>query len=208
MDALWYLNDTMSPKMGANYPQMTESALYFDIAFDKTSGSGIMRPTYPTGNTMREAWNRKRALDQDSSLPDPLPQILRQTMLDTWYPDSIPPVDHPLILDPNDGRPQVKHIQEAYDVFYRYLKMVTVDGFMAEPPPPPDVFPNLDFPAIPDLGPAPGDTDNNFWNDVLDFVLAVVALLAYLAEVAAYLATLPWAIAADVTTYPWRLGAY
>ena len=208
MDSLWYLNDPLSPKMGANYPQLTESALYYDIAFDMGTGNPLMRPPYPTGNTMREAWNRKRALDQDSALPDPLPEILRQTMFDTWYPDGIPPVDHPLILDPTDGRPQVKHVREAYDLFYRYLKLVTVDGFTAEPPDPPDVFPNLDFPAIPDFGSAPDATDNNFWNDVLDFILAVVALLAYLAEVAAYLATLPWALAADVTTYPWRLAAY
>jgi len=208
MDSLWYLNDPMSPKMGGNYSQLTESALYFDIAFAMDTGNSVVRPPYPTGMTMRDAWNRKKALDKDSSMPDPLPEILRQTMLDTWYPDAIPPVDHPLILDPTDGRPTVKLIQESYDLFYRYLKLVTVDGFTAEPPTPPDVFPNLDFPAIPDFGPAPDGSDNNFWDDVLDFILAVVALIAYLAEVAAYLATLPWAIAADVTTYPWRLGAY
>ena len=208
MDALWYLNDPMSPMSGANYPQLTESALYYDIAFDKATGNPIPRPPYPTGGTLRDGWLRRTALDQDSKLPDPLPDVLRQAMFDTWYPDNIQPPAHPVILDPSDGRPQAQQIREAYDLFYLYLKFATVDGFSHEPPDPPGVFPNLDFPAIPDLGPAPGPTDSNFWNDVIDFILAVVSVLLFIVEVAVYLATLPWAVLADLITYPLRLGAY
>jgi len=208
MDALWYLNDALSPMMGANYPQLSESALYFDIAFDEATGNAVPRPPYPTGGTLRDGWLRSKALDQDSKLPDALPAILRQTMFDTWYPDNIQPPAHPVILDPVDGRPQAQQIREAYDLFYRYLKLATVDGFSHEPPDPPDVFPNLDFPAMPDLGPAPGPTDSNFWNDVIDFILAVISVLLFIVEVAVYLATLPWAVLADVITYPLRLGAY
>lgn len=211
MDALWYLNDSMSPMSGSMYTELTESALYYDIAFDKSTGNPIPRPQYcppACGRTMRDNWQRSQALDQDSSLPDPLPDILRQTMFDTWYPDNVQPPAHPVILDPLDGRPQAQQIREAYDLFYRYLKYATLDGFSHELPPPPDVFPNLDFPAIPDLGPAPGPTDNNFWNDVIDFILAVISVLLFIVEVAVYLATLPWAVLADVITYPLRLGAY
>jgi hypothetical protein len=217
MDALWYLNDPTAPRFvnpscsngsPVDYPQLTESALYFDIAFEDGTGNPVMRPPYCTGNTLREGWQRRRDLDKDSKLPDPLPDLLRQTMFDTWYPDNLVPPAHPLILDPTDGRPQAKQIQEAYDLLYRYLKFATVDGFSHEPPDPPAVFPNLDFPAIPDLGPAPGASDGGFWNDVLDFILAVVSVLLFIVQVAVYLATLPWAIAADVLTEPWRLAAY
>lgn len=208
MDALWYLNDPLSPAMGMNYPQLTESALYYDIAFDKTTGNAVPRPPYPTGGTLRDCWLRSKALDQDSKLPSALADLLRQTMFDTWYPDKAQPPAHPVILDPTDGRPQAKQISEAYDLFYLYLKFATLDGFSHEPPDPPDVFPNLDFPVIPDLGSAPGPTDNKSFNDVLDFLLAVIAVLLFIVVVAIYLATLPWAIAADLVTYPFRLGAY
>lgn len=207
MDALWYLNDSFSPKNGDNYPQFTESALYYDIAFNP-DGSSIPRPPYPPGGTLRDCWQRSRDLDQDSSLPDPLPDILRQTMFDTWYTDSLTPPDHPLILDPTDGRPQADQIRQAYDLFYRYLKYATLDGFSHEPPDPPQVFPNINFPAIPDIGSAPDSSDNNFWNDLLDFVLAVISVLLFIAQVAIFLALLPWALLADVITYPLRLGAY
>lgn len=43
MDAFWYLNDSLAPKMGDNYPQLTESALYFDIAFDEEGYSYDIR---------------------------------------------------------------------------------------------------------------------------------------------------------------------
>ncbi len=208
MDAYWYLNDPTSPRSGDNYPQLTESALYFDIAFQDGTGNMVSRPSYPIGGTLRENWERKRVLDIDSSLPDPLPDILRQAMKDVWYPDG----KHPLILDPADGRPGPDLIGEAYDLFFRYLKLVTVDGFSHEPPDPPDLFPNLDFPTMSDpAGDAPpgdGDGGGSFWDDLLDFILAVVAVIAYIVEVAVYLATLPWAILADLITYPLRLGLY
>lgn len=82
----------------------------------------------------------------DSTLPAPLADILRQAMKDVWYPDG----KHPLILDRSDGRPAPDLISEAYDLSFRYLKLVTVDGFSHEPPDPPDLFPNLDFPTMSD----------------------------------------------------------
>jgi hypothetical protein len=210
MDAYWYLNDPTSPRSGDNYPQLTESALYFDIAFQEESGNVVARPSYPSGGTLRENWERKRLLDIDSEMPDPLPEILRKSMEDVWYPDG----KHPLILDRVDGKPGPDLIKEAYDLFFRYLKLVTVDGFSHEPPDPPDVFPNLDFPTMSDPagddppGDGGGDGGGSFWDDLLDFILSVIAVIAYIVEVAAYLATLPWAILADLITYPLRLGLY
>jgi hypothetical protein len=208
MDAFWYLRDPTSARTGNNYPQLTESALYFDIAFEEDTDGVVSRPSYPTGGTLRQNWERKRLLDIDSKLPGDLADILRRAMTDVWYPNG----KHPLILDRTDGRPAPDLIADAYDLFFRYLKLVTVDGFGHELPDPPDVFPNLDFPTLSDpAGDAPpgdGDGGGSFWDDLLDFILSVIALIAYIAEVAAYLATLPWAILADLITYPLRLGLY
>jgi hypothetical protein len=210
MDAYWYLNDPTGPRSGDNYPQLTESALYYDIAFQDGTGDAVTRPAYPTGGTMRENWDRKRLLDIDSSMPDPLPGILLQSMLDVFYPGD----QHPKILS-GDGRPTPNLVTEAYDLFFRYLKLVTVDGFSHEPPDPPDVFPNLDFPTISQPGgdSAPGgggggDGGGSFWDDLLDFILSVINVITYILEVAVYLATLPWAVLADLVTYPLRLGLY
>ena len=208
MDAHWYLNDATGPRAGNNYPQLTESALYYDIAFTEGSGGVVPRPSYPTGKTLRENWQRKRLLDIDSTMPDPLPDVLMNAMVDVFYQGG----PHPKILRDDDGRPSAELIKESYDLFFRYLKMVTVDGFSHEPPDPPDVFPNLDFPTMSDpagdAAPGDGADDGNFWDDLLSFILAIVAVIAYIAEVAAYLATLPWAVLADLITYPLRLGLY
>jgi hypothetical protein len=210
MDAFWYLNDATSPKSGDDYPQLTESALYFDVAFDEGDGtSPVSRPPYPPGQTLRDNYNRKSLLDIDSTMPDPLPDVILNAMLDIWYPHG----NHPKILTGADGRPSPDLIREAYDLFFRYLKLVTVDGFNHQPPDPPDVFPNLTFPTIsqpggddpPDGG---GSGDGNFWDDLVDFVLSVINVLGYIVEVAEYLITLPWAIVADLVTYPLRLGLY
>jgi hypothetical protein len=205
MDADWYLGDPLAPRVGNGYPQITESALYFDIAFAEGTDDPVARPSYPAGNTLRDNWTRRRLLDVDSDLPESIAQLLIQTMRDVFYQDG----NHPKILRENDGRPAEENIAEAYRLFFRILKLTTVDGFSHEPPPPPDVFPNLDFPTLTDpAADPPGEDDGSFWDDVLDFLLALVAVILYIVEVAVYLATLPWAILADVVTYPLRLGLY
>ena len=211
MDAFWYLNDSFSPKMGDNYPQLTESALYFDIAFDEDTNGVVPRPAYHTGGTLRENWERKSLLDIDSEMPDPVPDVLLQSIIDVFYKGG----PHPKILSDNNGQPSADLIKQAYDLFYRYLKLVTVDGFSHDPPPPPEVFPNLQFPTFsapsgddPPGGSGGSGADGDFWDDLLDFILSVVNAIAYAVEVAVYLATLPWAIAADLVTYPFRLALY
>src|SRR6266536_5074086 len=205
MDALWYLQDDLGPRSGDQYPQFTESALYYDIAFG--DGDAVVpRPSYPTGDTLRENWERTRKLDIDSDLPDTISELLIQVMKDLYYGDG---GSHPKILRGNDGLPTNDQIGEAYRLWIRLLKLVTVDGFNHEPPPPPDVFPNLDFPTPSDPSDdPPDDGDDSWWDDLLDFILSVLAVIAYILEVIAYLATLPWAILADIITYPFRLALY
>jgi len=206
MDAYWYLRDPLHPAVNGQYPQWTESALYFDIAF-KADGSPVPRPPYPTGETLREKWTRRRLLDIDSELPDSVASALLDAMVQTFYQGR----PHPKILVDNDGRPSPELIKEAYRLLFLYLKLSSVDGFGHEPPSPPDVFPNLDFPTISDPQSSPpdgGGDGGSFWDDLLNFILAIVAAILYVVEVAVYLATLPWAILADIVTYPIRLGLY
>jgi hypothetical protein len=206
MDALWYLQDDLGPRAGDQYPQFTESALYFDIAFDEADGGVVQRPAYPAGDTLRENWERGRKLDIDSELPEGIADLLLSAIEDLFYGPGDP---HPRILHSNDGRPTPELISEAYRLWIRLLKLVTTDGFSHDPPPPPDVFPNLDFPTPTDPSDEPpGDDDDSWWDDLLDFILSVVAAILYLLEVIAYLATLPWAILADLLTYPFRLALY
>ena len=210
MDAFRYLSDPLRPGSGTQYPQVTESALYYDIAFNEGDGSPVARPAYPEGNTLRDNWTRRRLLDLDSELAAPIPDLLYQAITKVFYADG---GKHPKILRDDDGKPTTDLIEETYRLLFRYLKMTTVDGFGHEPPPPPDVFPNLQFPTFNDPGShesAPGSdgNDGDWWDDVLDFLLSVVKTILYIIEVAIYLATLPWAILADVLTYPPRLGLY
>ena len=211
MDAFWYLRDTLRPGSSTQYPQLTESALYYDIAFDEEDDSPVARPAYPTGGTLRENWQRRRLLDLDSTLASPVAELLHQSIKDVFYSDG----KHPRILREDDGRPTVELIEETYRLLFAFLKMTTVDGFGHEPPPPPEVFPNLQFPTMSDpggagsgSGPGGDSDDGDWWDDLLDFLLSIVNVLAYIAEVAIYLATLPWAIIADLTTFPIRVALY
>ncbi|MBV8841443.1 MAG: zinc dependent phospholipase C family protein [Bryobacterales bacterium] len=212
MDAFWYLadGDPNAPVNTAGYDQLTESALYYDIAFREDDNSVVTRPGIPLGQTLREKYDRRRMLDIDSKLPDEIATLLIDAMTSTFYDAGLP---HPKILS-GDGRPSNQLIGDAYDLFFRYLKLVTVDGFSHEPPDPPDVFPNLQFPTptdpASDSPPSGGGGDGNgsFWDDLLNFILSVINVLGYIAEVALYLATLPWAILSDIVTYPLRLGLY
>lgn len=207
MDAFWYLRDPNRPGSTTQYPQLTESALYYDIAFDESDGGMVARPGYPTGGTLRENWERRRLLDLDSELAAPIAELLHDAIKDVFYSNGV----HPRILREEDGRPTVELIGETYRLLFAFLKMTTVDGFAHEPPDPPAVFPNLQFPTPSDpqeSAPGSDSGDSNWFDDLLDFLLSIINLLAYILEVAVYLATLPWAILADLATYPIRIGLY
>ncbi len=210
LDAWWYIADpdAGAPNKVPGYTQVTESAIYYDIAFSESADNApVPRPSFPGGHTMRDNWIRRRLLDIDSALPDSVAQLLLDAIDKIYYTAGVP---HPQILEP-DGKPDLDSLKNMYDLFFRLQKLMTVDGFNHEPPDPPDVFPNLDFPVMTDPAgdSAPGSSDGgSFWDDLLDFVLSVIAAIAYLAEVALYLASLPWAVLADVLTWPLRLGLY
>ena len=107
-----------------------------------------MRPRSHGADAPREL-ERKRQLDKDSKLPDDIADLLVQTITQVFYPPSSQPAPtHPAhdVGTPMEGLPSAELIQEAYDVFWQYLKLSTADGLAHEPPSPPELFPNLDFP--------------------------------------------------------------
>jgi hypothetical protein len=208
LDSLWCLNDPLRLGSPTQYGQLTESALYYDIAFGRDNAP-IRRPAYPTGNTLRERYFRRRVLDIKSELPESVAQLLIEAMEQTFYIDS---AVHPNILRGNDGKPNIDLIRKTYDLLFRFLKITTTDGFGHERPQPPPVFPNLDFPvwSDPAEGSAPGDDDgdSSSWDDFLDFFLSIIKAIVYVVQVAMWLGSLPWAVLADIVAYPLRLGIY
>jgi hypothetical protein len=212
MDAFWCKADPLRPGHGDQYPQLTESALYYDIAFAKDTAGPVQRPAYPTGGTLRENYRRRRLLSLDPpTLPSPIADVILKAMIDVYYQDG----KHPANLRDNDGRPSSQLVEDTYDLLFRYLKLTTLDGFSHERPDPPEVWPNLDFPIFsdphedaPESSGGGDDDDGNWWDDVLDFILSVVKVILYALQVALWFGSLPWALLADAVTYPLRLGLY
>ncbi|HZR46138.1 MAG TPA: zinc dependent phospholipase C family protein, partial [Candidatus Manganitrophaceae bacterium] len=199
--------------MDANYNMFTESALHYRIAFGDDGGDGRPLPPYPPGDhSLRGLYVRKRHLDLDSEMPEELASLIFEAM-ERAYNTSAQAADHgpsrtsPDIIPGGDGRPEIGTIQETYLTLFRYLKLSTLDGFSNEKPPPPEVFPNLDFPQLTDPhddAPGEGDDDMSFW----DWVLAILRFILWIAAVAIWLATILPAIVLDLGTYGPRLLAY
>jgi hypothetical protein len=195
------------------YNMLSESARHYRISFTESGDDGPTPPPYPPGdNSLRGLYERRRHLDLDSTLPDELAELIYNCMDLTYgtraqaglhgYPRTTPD-----IIPGGDGRPDVESIKNTYATFFRYMKMTTLDGFNHEKPPPPDVFPNLDFPALTDPhDDPPGESDEEM--DLLDWILAILRFLLWLVAVAIWLATVLPAIVADLLTYGPRVLAY
>jgi hypothetical protein len=200
-----------------NYNMFTESALHYRIAFGDDGGDGRTLPPYPPGdNSIRGLYVRKRHLDLDSEMPEELATLIFEAM-EKAYNTSSQPTDHhkseyisrttPDIIPGGDGRPEIGTIQETYLTLFRYLKLSTLDGFSHEKPPPPEAFPNLDFPQLTDPhddAPSEADDDMSLW----DWLLAILRFILWIVAIAIWLATVLPAIVLDLLTYGPRLLAY
>jgi hypothetical protein len=100
----------------------------------------------------------------------------------------------------------------AYWYLFKYVKWTTTDYYKIRRPEPPDVFVIPSFPSPPGSGdsdPGPGASSNNsIWDDALDFLLALFAWAAWLAEVAIWPAAVIAGIIGGTVTYPLRLVLY
>jgi hypothetical protein len=111
-----------------------------------------------------------------------------------------------------NGFAEKEDIIGAYWWLYKYVKWTTTDYYKVRRPEPPSVFVIPSFPSPPgsgdsDPGPGAGD-DSSVWTDVLDFLLALLAWAAYLAEVAVWPAAAIAGIIAGTATYPLREVLY
>jgi hypothetical protein len=210
MDAKTYDDDHGGQ---SNYSMLTQSALHFRISFKDDGSDGPTPPPYPPGdNTLRGLYIRRRHLDLDSEMPVELAELLFLAMdraYDTTSQGGLRgfPRMTPDIIRGGDGRPRPDAIQTAYLMLFRYFKHAMLDGFNHEKPAPPDVFPNLDFPQLTDPhDDPPGEGDDDM--DFLDWILAILRFIFWLAAIALWLVTVLPAIILDVATYLPRLAAY
>lgn len=207
-DSAWYLEDWAAgaPRTIPGYSEFTKSALYFDIAFNE-DGTRKTRPAFPSGKTLREAWERRVLLDTDSDLPESIQDLLTQAIQAVYYDP--PGAKHPKIFA-SDGKPSKEQIAEAYRLFFRYLKVTTVDGFDLDPPELPLIWGNLDFPTptAPSADSSPDEESNSTWEDIFGILLAIANAILYVLEVVAWIITLPWAALMDLLMYPARSLIY
>jgi hypothetical protein len=195
--------------MDLTYNMFTESALHYRIAFGDDGGDGRPLPAYAPGDdTIRGLYVRRRHLDLDSAMPEELATLIFEAMDKAYNTPSLNPSETmPAIIPGGDGRPQVVAIQETYATLFRYLKFSTLDGFSHDKPSPPDIFPNLAFPQLTDPhDDAPSEADDDM--SLMDWVLAIIRFLLWLAAIALWLATIIPAIILDLATYLPRLLAY
>lgn len=110
------------------------------------------------------------------------------------------------------GFAEVDDIQGAYWWLYHYVKWTTTDYYKIRRPDPPQVFVVPSFPSTPGSGdsdPGPGaSSDNGFWQDALDFLLALFAWAAWVAEVIAWPVAAIAGIIAGTATYTLREALY
>ena len=229
IDAQCYTNDHPGPL----YDEYGTSALHFRVAFragrpdypgrtdapayDYTTGF----PAYPTSHSPQPTAARNAFFDLSSGpLPRHLCQALRDSMAATYGTDG------PKILaqDPGfsavdasgvpDGRPNDAALDEMWGIVYGYLAMSSKDGLSPYAPSPPPVINDHSFPQPPggDYGvnddPSRGaDVDDADFN-LLDLLLAILAWAVYIAQVAAWIATVLPGLIVDAATFPLRLVLY
>jgi hypothetical protein len=193
---------------------------YFPSSFMIGNGAEMF-PPYPETNhsgdaqNPPDAWKRKDVFDVDTEpLPEHICELLLKTMQDVYTGGD--DMDGPRVLswDPArhegaGGRPTVQVLQNMFDLAFDYAKYTTSSGLSPRKPMPPDIITDLDFPMPPGL-PADGNADPSAARDItlLDILLAILAYLIWLAEVAEWLATIAAALVAEIVTWPAREALY
>jgi hypothetical protein len=228
MDAQVYNSDHGTQQL---YFEMANSCLHLWLAFnpDGSSRESFFQPEpnpfYPDGDSSADIVGRHAVWDVDSDLPDDLAQFLSDALKAVFTPALVTPQTGmaaccPTIISTLDSRVPIAtsgyaekdDIVGAYWWVYKYLKWVTTDYYNIRRPPPPQVIITPSFPQIPGSGdsdPGPGaSSDNGFWGNLLDLLLALFAWAAWLAEVAVWPLAAIAGIIAGTATYPLRQALY
>jgi hypothetical protein len=109
------------------------------------------------------------------------------------------------------GFAEAGDIQGAYFYVYKYMKFTTTDYYKIRRPVPPSVVIIPSFPSPPGSGdsdPGPGAGSSSTWQDILSFLLDLLAWAAYIIEVAIWPAAVIAGIIAGTLTYPLRWVLY
>jgi hypothetical protein len=182
-------------------------------------------PPYPDGDHSADITGRHAVWDFDSDLPDELAEFISDSLKVVYTPALTAPNTGmvaccPTIISTLDNRvpletggfAEADDIIGAYWWLYKYVKMTTTDYYKIRRPDPPEVVVIPSFPSPPGSGdsdPGPGASDSDsVWDDILDFLLALLAWATYLAEVAIWPAAVIAGIVAGTITYPLRWALY
>ena len=215
--------------MQSTYGSFGTSGLHFRIVFgDRTTAPYAGRmdaplfdyfgafPAYPTGPSAADANARHQRFDKDThELPDHLVKSLVATFK-TVYADTLPDIT-PEVLntgDPaftDDGRPNDKSLRIMWELAFRYLRLMASSAGSRSScrrlrrcsstgrSPPRRARTATDM----DQGAEMEDREPT----ILDILLAIVAWVIYLGEIAAWVASLG-AAALDPATFPARETIY
>jgi hypothetical protein len=221
MDAKVYDNEHGSAPL---YQMLSCAALHLWIAFNPDGSSrvdffdSVPGPTYDAGDTTPAILNRKSNWDFDSDIPDDLAAFIAEALKEFYTPINTGAVDttgqcaaHPTILeDLNPGSGGLvtgDNVITTYWWLYRYVKWTTTDYFKIRRPAAPKHILIAPFPSPPGSGesdPGPGASDDNAWHDFLEILLAILAWLVYLTQVATWALSVLPGIIASAGTYPIR----
>ena len=172
-------------------------------------------PTYPLGPTAADARARHNRFDKDThELPDHLVEAITETLKSVYAnagPDITPEVLNTIGgIYNDDGRPTGEALQMMWTIAYRYLRMMSSNGFGVMLPPPPAQLVDRPFPSPPgadNTDASDGAEMEDHEYTLLDILLAAVAWVIYIGEIAAWLASLG-AAPLDPLTYPSRQEIY
>jgi hypothetical protein len=185
------------------YEMLTKAGLHRWIAFSDQALSLFdhgMGPDYPKGAKPAEVTARDEVFDVDSKMPGDLADFICRTLKNVYSPAISDPnypegqeAGSPTILSDTYNRegftqaslieggfPTKDDIAGIYFWYYKYLRMVTMDGHKFTRPEPPTTVVDNPFPDVPGNPEIDGD---NIPADIFSLLLAALAWLLYLGQV-------------------------
>jgi hypothetical protein len=208
----------------STYQMLSCAALHLWLAFEGDGSSHTdffapqPSPTYSTDANTGGVLNRRRIWDVDSTMPDDLGRFISEALTEVYTNEltgTATPLGqcaaHPTILQDTDpgsfGYVSQSAVQSAYWWLYHYSKVTTTDFFSLLRPEAPAVLSLPQFPSPPGAGVAdapPDMSDDNFWHDFLEVVLAIFGWILYLTQIAVWLLSLLPTLIASGISYPIR----
>lgn len=207
-----------------HYKTIGTSALHFRIAFrEHFTGPYAGRkdgpaydyfavlPSYNTGHTAAAEHTRRQHFSMaPADMPAHLVRLITESLKEVYAGRS--PDITPRILA--NGSPDATELQTMWDVVFRFLSHMGSSGFATEMPPAPEVINEHPFPSPPGGGPGagagrgadPGAGDDDY--SLLDVLLAVLAWVLFVAQIAVWLATVLPGLILDIATFPARAFLY